>query len=371
MTLTAHLRTLFLSVLIVAFPALVRAAPASESQLVSWLSALAPLPKVHYSWPIALELHPEELLTQYARITHALSISGRYTKASAIDRAVAIFGQVNATSPDIPASLAINYSVWHQKFRADLPPTDTGPSHDEELAFLRENFARVRDDLGAANTAHKTDIKVTAILFDAERFYITPYACDRWNRAIVKKYNAAHTIAKEIFPQAKVYWFARGAVHPSASQTGWTEVRHFTLAEQGDGAMCALYRVPEIEVTRETFRRTVARAAQYGITEVNPWVSLAAGYRRQVDQFHTYAKDWNYDLIYSWMLGREINRPWFGEPERHARFAPWNAAQIVAFYPAPFHPATPHWGQHFVAYVRGANLVKELPVIKQLSVTDE
>ena len=39
---------------------------------------------------------------------------------------------------------------------------------------------------------------------------------------------------------------------------------------------------------------------------------------------------------------------------------PWNKAKIAVFYPEPFG-RSPHWGQHFVAYVRGANGIKELP----------
>ena len=93
---------------------------------------------------------------------------------------------------------------------------------------------------------------------------------------------------------------------------------------------------------------------------VTPWIALASGYRRQTDKYHEFSIDWDYDLIYSWQLGAEINHPWFGAPEQVERFAPWQKAKIAVFYPEPFG-RSPHWGKHFVAYVRGAHLVKSLP----------
>src|SRR5262249_2413606 len=102
-------------------------------------------------------------------------------------------------------------------------------------------------------------------------------------------------------------------------------------------------------------------AEQHGCDDVTPWIALASGYRRQVDKYHEFSFDWNYDLVYSWQLGAEVNHPWFGAPERHERFAPWNKAKIAIFYPEPFGPRSPQWGRHFVAYVRGAQQIKSLP----------
>ena len=64
---------------------------------------------------------------------------------------------------------------------------------------------------------------------------------------------------------------------------------------------------------------------------VTPWIALASGYRRQTDKYHEWSHDWNYDLIYSWQLGVELNNAWYGVPERAGRFAPWNKAKIAIF----------------------------------------
>jgi len=127
--------------------------------------------------------------------------------------------------------------------------------------------------------------------------------------------------------------------------------------------------VPEIGHTREIFRRTARNAERHGCSEVTPWIALASGYRRQTDKYHEFSLDWNYDLIYSWQLGAEINHAWFGAPERHERFAPWNKAKIAIFYPEPLG-RSPHWTEHFIAYVRGAYLLKWLPEVPETKSTE-
>lgn len=330
-----------------------------DEQVRSWLAELKPLPKVHYSWPVPLGRIPEELLYEYVRLTHAVSLSGEWSKPEQMDQAVAVCKRVNSDAPEIPASIRINYSVWHRRFGKDLPPTDTGPTHQAELDYLKSRLEFLRDELRTANRKQDTEIRISAMLFDSEHFHVRPDDA-AWNRAITAKYDAAYDMVREFFPGVRIEWYARGAIHPGASSTGWSQAKYFTLEEKGDSFGCSLYQVPEIGNTREIFRRTARNAEEHGCDEVTPWIALASGYRRQVDTYHEFSLDWNYDLIYSWQLGAEINHPWFGATERAERFAPWNRAKIAIFYPEPFG-RTPHWPQHFVAYVRGAHLIRKLP----------
>lgn len=333
---------------------------ADTGQLIEWLKALPRLQKVHYSWPIPILDVDGELLQEYARITQSLSVSARYVSAEEIDKAVQIL------APYKTGRLALNYSPWHYKFDPNAPPTDVGQSHIDELVFMRENFERVAEDLADANAMYNAQVVVKALLFDSERFHTQPSPYGDWNAAITEKYDAAVAIAREIFPEASVYWYARGAVHEAATPTGWKENDHFTFGERGDGFSCTLYKVPEIGITRETFRRTVARAEAIRgePVDVNPWVGLAAGYRRVVDAFHQYTKDWRYELIYSYMIGKELNYPWFGAEEQEQRYAPWRRARVVMFYPSPFVDS-PKFGEHLVSYIRGAHRVKNLSDVQQ------
>lgn len=361
------MRETILTLLLLAIPALAvgHDTNTTDEQILTWLRELKPLQKVHYSWPVPFEKLSDELLYEYTRLTHAVSLSGEWKTPQEVERTVMICKQVNAALPKTPAAIGINYSVWHRKFGKDLPPTDTGPTHQAELDHLKTCMESTRDALAVANRNHETDVAITAVLFDSERFHVR--ADDAaWNRAITAKYDAAYDVAREVFPEVRIEWYARGAVHPNASPTGWSQAPYFALDEKGDSFGCPLYQGPEIGYTREIFRRTVRNAEKHDCEEVTPWISLASGYRRQTDKFHVFSFDWNYDLIYSWRLGAEIHQPWFGEPDRHERFAPWNKAKIAIFYPEPFG-RTPHWAEHFVAYVRGAHLIKSLPDVPENS----
>lgn len=334
---------------------------ASQEQVLAWMRELKPLPKVHYSWPLPLAKMPEELLFHYVRLTSAVSLSGEWFTSQDVHRAVAVCRRVNAARPAIPASIGVNFSVWHRRFGKELPPTDFGPTHQAELQYLRERLETLRSAVAQANRRLGSEVAVSAVLFDSERFHVRPEDAP-WNKAITRKYDAATEVVRSVFPEVRIEWYARGAVQPSAAPTGWSESTYFTLEEKGSTFACSLYRVPEIGYTRETFRRTAANALRHGCQEVTPWIALASGYRRQTDKFHEFSLNWNYDLIYSWQLGAEVNQPWFGAPERQQRFAPWRMARIAVFYPEPFG-RSPHWGQHFVAYVRGAHLVRQLPLL--------
>jgi len=336
-----------------------RCAADDGPKLITQLQKLKPLPKVHYSWPLPFPTLSDELLYEYVRLTSAASLSVEWSKPEQFERAVLACKTVNETKPKVPASIGVNCSVWHRRFGKALPPTDFGPTHQAELDYLETRLKSVRQMLQTANQKYQSDVAITAVLFDSERFH-TKQDDDQWNRAIDTKYNAAYDLVHQYFPQVRIEWYARGAVHPGASATGWSQANYFTLQEKGESYGCSLYQVPEIGYTRETFKRTAANAAKHNCQQVTPWIALASGYRRQTDRYHEWSLDWNYDLIYSWQLGREINNAWFGVPERAERFAPWNKAKIAIFYPEPFG-RSPHWGTHFVAYVRGAHAIKPLP----------
>lgn len=332
----------------------------SEEQILTWLRDLKPLPKAHYSWPLPLRDIPNTVLFEYVRITHALSISGEWSSPRDIERVVTACKILNDTKPKFPATMGVNFSVWHRRFGKDLPPTDTGPTHWAELAYLRQRLETIRDSVKAANERVSGAVTVSALLVDSERFH-TKTNDTKWNQAMTAKYDAAHDIIRTVFPRARVDYYARGAWHPAASPTGWSEAKYFALDEKGDSFGCSLYHGPEIGYTREIFRRTAANADKHNCPEVTPWIALASGYRRQTKQYHEFSLNWNYDLIYSWMLGAEVNIPWYGAAERHQRFAPWNKAKVAIFYPEPFG-RSPYWVDHFVAYVRGATGNRELPV---------
>ena len=117
-----YLRIGLLMVLILFDASFARAETAkpSDDQVLTWLRQLKPLPKVHYSWPLPFGKLSDDILYEYARLTHAVSLSGEWGTPEQIDRAVSICKRVNGTKPKAPASIGINYSVWHRRFGKDL-----------------------------------------------------------------------------------------------------------------------------------------------------------------------------------------------------------------------------------------------------------
>jgi hypothetical protein len=96
------------------------------------------------------------------------------------------------------------------------------------------------DALLAANQKHDTNVPLSAVLFDSEHFH-TRSGDVEWNKAITEKYDAAYDTVRKIFPQARIEWYARGAVHPGASPTGWSTANYFALDEKAESFNCSLY----------------------------------------------------------------------------------------------------------------------------------
>jgi len=331
----------------------------SESEINSKLFALKPLPKVHYFWPVAPELlndRNNQRLYELARINHSLCVSGEWVTKQQVDNCVYICARVNKTGPVIKASLGVNFSPWHRKFDKKLPPTDRGPTYWEEIRYFEERMRFVKEWVEESNKKYGSDVKVGAITLDSERFYVLK-GNDRWNEGMREALDAIHIKARSVFPGARIEWYGRGAIM-AASGDGWRKTPYWTGKEIKAPLSCSLYTVPEIERTRETFRRTCKLADTLGVEDVTPWVALAAGYRRGLVKSQYWERDWSYSIMYSYLIGAELNIKWYGD--RPERFAPYNRAKVIVFYPPPFDKRAPDWAKHFIAYVRGATGVKEL-----------
>lgn len=353
----------FLMLLILSFVNLHSASRAtstlSDIDIVLKLRQLKPLPKVHYSWGLRgdlLDSPYSRLIYELARITHAVSVSGQWVTQQQVANAVYICATVNKAKPKIPCTMAINLSPWHYKFGKDLPPTDRGLSYYAEIAYVTTRLKNIKQWVEEANKKYGSDVAVGALLFDCERFHIKE-GDTRWNEAIRRALDTIHQKGQEIFPNTRIEWYGRGVGRVWGGD-GWGMSPYFTGKEIKPSLSCSLYTLPELQRMRETFRRTCKLADELKITEVTPWVALASGYRRGLKRAQYFDLDWRYDLIYSYQMGAELNIAWYSE--RPERFAPYGRAKVVIFYPAPFDSRTPHWGKHFIAYVRGSNGVETL-----------
>lgn len=352
---------LFLGLFVVPLLILINSANASID-IESKLSQLDPLPKVHYSWAWPKELlnNPNsKLLYETARITNSVSISAHWATMTKVKNAVYTCARINKTKPDISATIGINYSPYHHWLNPNVPPTYQGETYKKELQGLEEKLTIVRGWIQRYNKYYKSDVQVGAVLLDMERFKARPYD-DKWIEAMREALDTVHVKVQKIFPKARIEWYGRGMRWISNSQP-WIRSPYFTGKEKNMPSLsCALYYIPEIERTLERYRRTVKLADELNVEDVTPWVALASGQRRHLKTTFRFENDWDYDIIYSYLIGCWINHPWFGRPELAKQYAPFNRAKVVIFYPPPFYQKTPNWGKHFIAYVRGANRVEEL-----------
>jgi hypothetical protein len=332
--------------------------PLSDSEINAKLAALKPLPKIHYYWPPdanLLETRDSRRLYELARITHSLCVSGEWATPQQTDNCVYTCARVNKTSPGIKCVLGINFSPWHMKFDPNLPPTDRGPSYLSEINFFEGRCRLIQKWIAQSNEKYHSNVEVGALTLDTERFQ--EKAGDKtWNEGIRQALDAIHIKAASLFPGVRIEWYDRGILRV-ASGNGWAKSQNWTGGEIKTSLSYSAYSVPEIGDMRELFRRTCKLADEMHVLDVTPWVALASGYRRGFIKTY-FDFNWDYDIIYSYLIGAELNMSWYAE--RPERFAPYNRAKVVVFYPPPFDKRTPHWGKHFIAYVRGATGVEDL-----------
>ena len=298
------------------------------------LRDLKPLRKIHYCWPVERNqlIARDPRLFEYVRITGSLGIRGEWWHANN-DGLAEMRAAVEMCQP-YGATLAVNYSPWHN-IVGDSDGSDprvTGPKYDREINGYRTSLQMIKERLASMNAELGADVRVAVLLLDTEIFVVKPDdepGAEEWNAAIDAKLNPFYSIGKQVFPDAPVEWFARGT-----TQASW---KRFTGRELGDGYSCDLYHVPQPTVTRDRMKWAVKQVPRDAAMMV--WIDLAAG-------------NVPYPLRTSYQLGAELNIPYYGN--HPAEYAPWHAAETVAFYPGPFHPKYPQWTWHFIEYVKGA-----------------
>ena len=233
-------------------------------------------------------------------------------------------------------------------------PTVEGPDEEMELRFFRTQLATISAWIKETNPA----VHIGGILLDSESFLIN-FANQTQVRALQRKDDMMYNVSAEFCPPplCTVDQYNRGTIvrdatmakpdegiPPDDAWTPWPGTSYTAKPQQKntyDSYSTSLYTIPEIGYTRDAFTRTVSNAAQFGTPYVTPWLWLGGGCHRTVKEHSpgtTLCGDgWTYDLPYSWMIGLEINDPFYGD--HPARFAPWHAARRVALFPMPFNIA--------------------------------
>lgn len=294
---------------------------------------------------------------EYARITHALTMPGEWVNEEQFENCLYTCAKINKTNPDIPASLAAGFNVWHRRFPKKEPPTYRGPEYAEEINYFEQRLNILKARLAKYNKKYGSNVKISALLFDSERFFYKK-GDKQHNEAMRECLDAIHKKALSILPNVRIEWYGRGYDYVPHKKT-WARRREFTGKEIMPSLSCSLYQIVELEAMRETYRLTCKLADELGVHDVTPWVALGGGY---YGPNRKWISDYDYPLKYSHQMGAELNIASYSQqPEKYADY---NRAKVIAFYPPPFNAKTPAWPKHFIAYVRGAAGIEELDDIK-------
>ena len=338
----------------------------------SWspLATLPPLKKVHHSYapqPGNLWDPTNTLHDDFVRITHTCGIYGFDVHTNATRAAQCIDGCVAIAARHPGAGVSIFYSPWFYVF----PPRPAAPSccpnkTKEAVAVWEANLAAIKALLLRSNARHGANVSVSAVLLDSERFTVARGNAT-WNDAMTAKHDMMYNASKRAFPSAPVEFYDRGGYTMDGVGTAYfAPSPYYTLEERGDSFATSLYGVGELGYTREQYDQTVALALAHNASAVTPWISLGAG---NVPTWFTQTYDfaWDYPILNSWLIGRDVNNAGF--PGRLGHFG---YAKVGVFFPSPLstmcneHGAAPIanstlYLQHFVAYVLGSACVHALP----------
>lgn len=333
----------------------------TEEEIDAKLFALPSLPKVHYSYTLLasgiMEGRENRRRYEYARITHALTMPGEWVTEEQFENCLYTCAKVNKLNPKISASLAAGFNVWHRRFPKDKPPTYRGVEYGEEIDYFVKRLNTLRLRLIQFNKKYDSNVELSALLLDSERFFYKK-GDDLNNEAMRECLDVIHKRAVEIFPNVRLEWYGRGYDYVPYRNT-WVRRREFTGKEIMTSLSCSLYQIVEQEAMRQTYRLTCKWADELGVNDVTPWVALGAGY---YGPRRTWISDYEYPVEYSHQMGAELNIPVYSD--QFEKYADYNRAKVIVFYPQPFNAKTPGWAKHFIAYARGAAEIKDLDDLK-------
>ena len=301
---------------------------------------LKPLQKPHYSWPIPKEkiftIGPD--LNDYIRITANCTLSDGMND-SQLKFLLDICKKYNA-------NLSYCTSPWHRVWKSGDNPEILNEEHGAEISYFAKELAHIVNYIKSYNQLNSSNLLLTAIILDSERFY-SAEASDAKKLAMKVKYDAIYDTAKYYSPSTKVMYYWHGTEIDGPNLTGYTGSPWFGVGEKSDIDTLPLYKIWELQLNHDLVKRLKSEAIAF--------VALGAGYQRKKDIYQRWNESYDYDVIYSWALGGMINHPWFGE--RPERFAPYNLIKGVIFYPAPFDNRNDLiWRRHFVEYCKGAQI---------------
>ncbi len=326
----------------------------SISEALDVLAGVPPLQVRHFSWGLSPELiaQPDRhALRETIRLTGGASFA-IWHQPDEVVRVLRTVVDAHRASGQTPW-LAVNYSPWvHVSDRAN-PATMSAADHAFEVAWMEKHLGRIRDYINVGNDMIPGQYRVRHVLLDGEAFWPTkpPAGVDPQlhSDAITKLYNTSYDIAKSIFPDARVSWYAFGT-GPIFEGNGWGNYTGHTMDEKSYRCWTPILFSPQsLEGTTELVRRQIDDGRP-----LIPWLSMPGGYRPLTGFGREWVPKMEYPWEIAWQLGARVNNDWYtATPDRIERFGPWQRIEVMVLYPSPFE--IEGFPEKFGAYVAGAH----------------
>ncbi len=325
--------------------------PTTPGELVTTLSMLPPLQKVHWSWPWSKAmLRDAPLALQVARISGSVGLTVSYATQEQVDLAVALCRAAEVR-------ISLQYSPWMHDYEDAHggDPRHWGEAHAAEVELMEEKVGELVAMLGI------NSVLVGVFELDQENLRSDynefgrpdPEGGQRPDQlaAVQVKNDIAYMIVKRAFPDAEIVWHGMGHA---------IDTHHSPLQKHDGYAGAELYQNqggPQLYKSMVT--KFVEVAEGRGFEKFLPATSLAGFYDVSVSLPHPgYVRDAPYPVRYSWHKGRSTNHPYFASERFEHRFGPtWKIDQLY-WWPAPFAASHIGYAEHFIAYVAGAHNMK-------------
>jgi hypothetical protein len=391
-------------------------APASIYMTANPLRDLQPLQKYHHAWPpdpmyynSSSPTFIQGLMHDYVRITGSCDVALdaqpgvlRAQVEVCIRICVAVAPNRSLSAPPV---LSVQWSPWFHKFSGS-DPTVRGDAEAADLAMYGSLLANLSAWLKGS------PVRLGAVLLDSEKFSYNENSSDLYLHELTRKHDLVYNTTRVHFPDpsTRLEMYDRGGMEPCALSSvpvhpqrcfaraemaaadnpdgqlvvgeKYVSVNSYTLRERGGSYGAVLYQLQEIWMMRGRQAAAVVAAEAHSesqsgesISSVTPWIALGAGYYREAVLpkpgvgYGGFSFSLNYDAVYSWQMGREVNGLDAAWDERWADgFAPWDAAKVAVLFPGVFdsrsdivpigcascvgHGNSSVSMQHFVNYVR-------------------
>eukprot|EP01043_Picozoa_sp_COSAG02_P074243 COSAG02_NODE_14778_length_1237_cov_1.250439_2_plen_281_part_01 len=228
------------------------------------------------------------------------------------------------------ATICIHYSPWFYVFPKGARPTEFPEKAAAEVALWARNLKKIATWLADANAAAGANVTISAVLLDSERFHPSK-ANETESAAVDERHNAVYNASKAQFPEARVEYYDRGGFQLDGVGTGaFIGDSWFSHNELGDSYSLPMYSVGDLGYSRQAFALTAAAATAANVSDVTPWVLLGGGVVPNL-QLQTFRFFWEYPLMNSWQIGRDINQPC----PFAARLGGLSRARVAVLWPSP------------------------------------